>query len=378
MKIKISGIIVGVEYDCGFWEEEIVRGYITPESRFNSILAKATGPLDIEINSYGGSVWAAASMEAAVKAWRAANPKAPLTITVTGIALSAAAGLLAALHDIATIRAYSGAQIMFHSCSSYTVGGPGAHQDAVTQLNNYNKTLVENLLATSSYPENEIKGWLEEGRAGWLTAKDAAAHGLIHEIIDAKAVPTPKPSQDDAKVMMQRGRLDLAACFAAPQMSLLDAIAQTAAQGETGETGEDPRGDDGDQEDDAQGEDGEQEGDAQGDEGEQEDDAQGDEPEPEDDAQASEKEIAELKAENEVLAQQIDALKADLAAAKSKLGKLTQGFKAPQPRQSAPADWATAVKTIQDENPTWKRDSCVIEARSRYKELFASLTGRQA
>lgn len=154
-------------------------------------LASVDDDVTIRVDSYGGECYGATSMAIALQVWSAEHPSRSITLEVEAVAMSAAAYLLVSAPARARIAAHTESVLMFHGASCMAWGGEGAMQDTADQLRIFNDGLTARLVEKTTYPEDVIRGWLEDGRAGWLTAADARAHGLIDEIIDGAARPAP-------------------------------------------------------------------------------------------------------------------------------------------------------------------------------------------
>ena len=136
-RIDIRGVIVPSDYDDEWYADYIERGIIPPESRFRAALAAAdTGePLNIYVNSPGGSVFAGNEMQNAVREWKASTGQ-PVTVTVGALAASAASALAIGVAD--RIEAHSNSKMMFHGAYTGTIGGSEAHADGAELLNKIN------------------------------------------------------------------------------------------------------------------------------------------------------------------------------------------------------------------------------------------------
>lgn len=207
--VRISGVIVDSSYDCDWLDRDIANGTLTPSSRAIYAIASAAGDLEVRVNSYGGDVFAAKSIITALKQWAETHPKADLAVTVEALAASAAANLLVCAPKRAKIRAYSDSLIMFHSCSTLTFGGPGAHKDAAALMDRINQDVQSQLLARTTLAEETVAEWFAEGRQGWLTADEARAVRLIGAVVtDAAPDAPPRPADNF------QGAAQVAALFA--------------------------------------------------------------------------------------------------------------------------------------------------------------------
>jgi len=202
-RIAVRGVIVGAAYDTPGMETYINSGLITPESRVRAALAALTGDADAElyINSQGGSVFAAQEMVNACEEFRQRTGRG-VVVTVGALAASAGSMLMMLAGDV--VRAHKNAKIMFHSAMSYTEGGPDAHGDTAELLAKVNGEVQAALVGRTSLDPDVIAGWFAEGRAGWLTAEEARAAGLIDEVIGEMAMP-PEMGRTQMTALGERG-----------------------------------------------------------------------------------------------------------------------------------------------------------------------------
>jgi ATP-dependent protease ClpP protease subunit len=182
-RIELRGVIVPSEYDSTWAQGYIDKGIIIPESRFRSQLAQAKPdePLDVYVNSPGGSVFAANEMVNAVREWRMAT-KQPVTVTVGAMAASAASVFAIMVAD--KIRAHKNAKMMFHGAWGGTVGGEGAHEDAADLLGKINADIKTRLVTRYNMQPETVEEWFAEGRAGWLSVDEMTEAGIASEIIE--------------------------------------------------------------------------------------------------------------------------------------------------------------------------------------------------
>jgi len=185
-RLEIRGVIVPSDFDDDWYGDYIDRGVITPESRFRSALdaADIAAPLDIYVNSPGGSVFAANEMANAVNTWKLVNAQ-PVTVTVGAMAASAASAFSISVAD--KINAHSNAKMMFHGAYTGTVGGAEAHADGAELLAMINADVMTKLVSRYEVDADLVSEWFAEGREGWLNADDMAAAGIAQSIIGEPA-----------------------------------------------------------------------------------------------------------------------------------------------------------------------------------------------
>lgn len=202
-RINLRGVIVPSEYDASWAEGYINKGIITPESRFRSMLATASKsePLDVYVNSPGGSVFSAGEMVNAVREWKA-ETKQPVTVTLGALTASAASAFAIMVAD--KIRAHANAKMMFHGAWTVSVGGKELHQDTAELLNKINGDIKARLVSKYGMSPELVTQWFAEGREGWLSAQDLMQSKLASEII-ADPSDVIEFAADAVKAIDERG-----------------------------------------------------------------------------------------------------------------------------------------------------------------------------
>ena len=199
-KIRISGAIVPSEYDIDWLAEYIEKGVITPESRFRADLDKAATdePLEIMVNSQGGSVFAGAQMANEVKAWQVETGQ-PVAVTVGALAASAASTFV--LEVGAPAQVHQNTRFMFHGASTEAWGGADHMHDTGDLLAKINQSITQTLTTRYKVDPDKVREWFEEGRMGWMNADELVASGIATGIIGENAA---RPAQlGDADALMQ-------------------------------------------------------------------------------------------------------------------------------------------------------------------------------
>ena len=168
-KIEISGPIYATDYtNQGMCSSFAVAAEIRA----------ASGELELAINSPGGELGGLAEIVAALHDWRAANPAAKCTATVTALAASAAAYLLLMLPRGARVRAYPMAMLMYHSSSTLACGGSGAMRDAAHYLEQLDTVLRSYLERTAVPAPSSTSGSPRGGRDGSARPRRWATESL--------------------------------------------------------------------------------------------------------------------------------------------------------------------------------------------------------
>lgn len=215
-RLEIRGIIVPSQYDDPWFEDYIARGIITPESRFRKALADIgdEDAVEVYINSPGGSVFAGNEMINTLQEWRRARSDArqkPRQVNITIGSLAASMGAALAISAGDTCRMHRNGKLMFHSAWTQSEGGPDALRDDAQLLDKINKDLKGILVSRFSCNPDEVETWFAEGRAGWLSADDAKARGIVSEIIGEDAPAGATVEFQEAAALATKN-LKIAAC----------------------------------------------------------------------------------------------------------------------------------------------------------------------
>jgi ATP-dependent protease ClpP protease subunit len=199
MRIEIRGVIVPSNWDTSWAKEYIEKGIIAPESAVRRAIAGAPvdGPLQVYINSPGGSVFSAYEIINTLAAWRANNGQ-PVEITIGAMAASAASAI--AILSGAKLNVHRNSKLMFHGAWSETVGGAEAHGDTATLLEQINTDIKTALVSRYGVPAETVDEWFAEGRQGWLTAQDAIKYKMAESIVDADDEEIDYPETDISQI----------------------------------------------------------------------------------------------------------------------------------------------------------------------------------
>lgn len=202
-RIDLRGVIVPSDYDTEWAKQYIERGILMPESYFRRQLADAPAdaPLEVYVNSPGGSVFAANEMINAVREWKLTNSQ-PVTVIVGAMAASAASSFTVAVAD--SVQAHSNSLMMFHGAYTISFGGKELHEDTAELLGKINADTQTRLVSKYNIAPETVSEWFAESREGWLTADEMKAVGIASEIIGdpADALEFPEDSVLDIE---QRG-----------------------------------------------------------------------------------------------------------------------------------------------------------------------------
>ena len=363
---NIYGVIVDGFYDDPYFDDIINTGCITPSSRFIYQVASAQGDLEIHVNSYGGDVFSANSMIIALRAWAAVHPDANLDIIVESIALSAAANFVAMAPKAARIHAFEPSLIMFHSCSTITWGGPGAHKDAADLMDKINGNVKAALKSRTSLDQTAIDTWFQDSREGWLSAKEAKQCKLIDDVMDGEPQAAPEKPSDTLENKA-------IAAFYSGQQSLLalhinqqgDMTMPTAEEEDNKNKEEEEKKEGAQQEEGGEGE-------GEGEKGEEE------EKKEEDPEQSSKKLLAKLEERVAQLSQENADLKQQLDTANNTVAKLTKGLNMKGPGASSasnPKTFDDLVKAIDPNLPQQEWRKQYLQLVNDHPQLFEQTYG---
>lgn len=190
MKIKIQGTII--PDDLADVYEWLGVTYTSPKS---VALSPGMEEVEVEINSYGGDVYAGSEIYTALKSY-----PGKVTTTITGIAASMAS-IIAMAGD--TVRISPTGQIMIHNVSSYSEGNKHDFEHEAGVLAGYDKTLANAYRLKTKLSEKELLDLMDHET--WLTPQEALEKGFVDEILfddknTLKFVAGPKMlSQDTIK-----------------------------------------------------------------------------------------------------------------------------------------------------------------------------------
>ena len=171
MKIKIKGIIVSNDdkwiYD---WFE---MENVSPKDVDERIEAAKGEELEIEINSYGGDVYAGSEIYTAIKSYMGNTIG-----KIVGVAASAA-GIIAM--GVKKLLISPTAELMIHNVTSRAEGDYRALAHESKVLKDYNSTIANAYMLKSGMTRDELLAMMD--KESWLTPQQALSHKLVDEIM---------------------------------------------------------------------------------------------------------------------------------------------------------------------------------------------------
>lgn len=131
--------------------------------------------LTLEINSYGGSVWAGSEIYSVLR-----SAKNPTCAEIQSLAASAASYLALGCDRVLISPV---AQMMIHPPSTLTEGDASEHKQSIKVLNAITESILNAYVAKSrgKKSRDELSRMMQS--TSWLTAQEALDAGLVDEIM---------------------------------------------------------------------------------------------------------------------------------------------------------------------------------------------------
>ena len=235
-RIELRGVIVPSFYDTDWTQEYIEKGLITPESTFRRNLGQADAgePLELYINSPGGSVFSAYEMINALREWKR-DTKQEINIVIGAMAASAASTIV--LMAGGEVSAHQNAMLMFHGATTETWAGKDGHKDAAELLEKINNEVQQVLIQKHKMNPDTVAEWFAEGRMGWMNADEAYKAGIVSEVIGSDAEEVQYGKEDLAAIDAKG--LDVAALLEEPKDGS-DNAEDDAEEPDSKNTGDEP------------------------------------------------------------------------------------------------------------------------------------------
>jgi len=170
MKIEVKGYIVPNE-DKDIYD---FLGYpATSPKDVSSVLDKAGGmPVTVEINSYGGDVWAGSEIYSALRGY-----SGNVNIQIVGLAASAASVIaMAGKSEMSPT-----AMMMVHNAAGSADGNYHTMDSASNMLQTANKTVANAYISKTGMSEKDALSMMDQET--WLTAQEALDKNLIDGIL---------------------------------------------------------------------------------------------------------------------------------------------------------------------------------------------------
>lgn len=163
--------VMSIYDDIGMWG--------VSASAFLSDLRNQSGPLEVEINSLGGSVFDGVAIYNGLKRYGEVAGNS-VTVTVMGIAASIASVIAMAGSKI---RMPANSFLMVHKPWGGLYGNADEMRDYAELLDKIEMSLVGTYMSRTGMSEDDVKSMLAQDT--WLTAEEAVAKGLADEVLDA-------------------------------------------------------------------------------------------------------------------------------------------------------------------------------------------------
>ena len=146
-------------------------GGIDPET-FNTAVHDATGPINLYVNSPGGSVFAAVAMGAALR-----RHGQPVNAFIDGLAASAAS-VLTTYAD--SVEASEGSFVMIHNAWTMGAGNAADFRAQADLLDQIDSTIVQAYVKQTGQTEQQVREWM--AAETWFEAKEAVSNGFANRV----------------------------------------------------------------------------------------------------------------------------------------------------------------------------------------------------
>ncbi|MGX8701524.1 head maturation protease, ClpP-related [Caproiciproducens sp.] len=174
MKINVKGAIV---QNADKWIYDWFGIDATSPKDVSDALEKANGmPVDVEINSGGGDIFAGSEIYTALRSYAGG-----VNIRIVGLCASAASVIaMAGKSEMSPT-----AMMMVHNVSSYAEGDYHSMDKQSDVLQQANKTIASAYVAKTGMTEKDALSMMD--KETWLTAQQAVDKGLIDKVMFADA-----------------------------------------------------------------------------------------------------------------------------------------------------------------------------------------------
>lgn len=206
--VAIDGPILSTNFHAYY---DYVEGMASPGALRNALTAAGGGPVELRINSPGGSVYDGITMQSELRRYDGA-----VNVVVTGACFSAATFFLC-LKDTHRL-AMPGSEIMIHNAWSVAMGDYRSMERVAVQLRRLNDTIAKNYAKRSNLDKDDLLEMMDAET--WMTCDDALGMGFVDEVFEADEDEEVKASVDepidkpDAVQLRERANLEaLKVCY---------------------------------------------------------------------------------------------------------------------------------------------------------------------
>lgn len=176
MKVNVKGTIVSSDDK---WIYDWFGIDATSPKDVSDALESANGiPVDVEINSGGGDIFAGSEIYTALR-----NYSGGVTIHIVGLAASAASVIAMARESEMSPTA----MMMVHNVSSYAEGDYRDMDKQSEVLQKANQTIAAAYVGKTGMSESDALSMMDEET--WLTAQQAVDKGLVDKVMFSKDAP---------------------------------------------------------------------------------------------------------------------------------------------------------------------------------------------
>ncbi|WP_170107472.1 head maturation protease, ClpP-related [Photobacterium indicum] len=181
-EIFLYDAIVSDKDEAEWW------GGVDPETFVNAVRGIDAKNIHLRINSPGGSVFAARTMEQALR-----EHKATVTVHIDGLAASAASFLAMAGDEIIIGE---GAMMMIHKAWTVSWGNADDLLAEAALLEKLDGTLAKTYAKRAGGDEKTFSDYMRNET--WFTADEAVAAGIADTVYDAEPAPKKEGSTNNA------------------------------------------------------------------------------------------------------------------------------------------------------------------------------------
>ena len=213
--------------EASWWDDEDTS---MSASKFSGLVKEAGGsPIDLHVNSGGGSVFDAVAMMSALSEY-----SAPVTAYVDGIAASAASVLLAAADSV---RVAENAFVMIHNASTFAMGNSGDLRKQADLLDTVDSMIAGVYAKRSSGAKTEEDFAAAMRDTTWFDAQAAVEWGIADEVFETvRARPGAVETEDRATLRA----LDSASPQVAAHFKAIPAAQDRGGLEKGGDVGQEP------------------------------------------------------------------------------------------------------------------------------------------
>lgn len=179
-EIFLYDAIVDDELDAEWW------GGVAPQGFIKQLRAITANTIHLRINSPGGSVFAARTIETALR-----EHKARVVVHIDGLAASSASFIAMAGDEIVIAK---GAMVMIHKAWTWAWGNADDLGKTVGLLDKIDGTLVQTYVDRTGQTAEQISAWMQAET--WFTGEEAVESGFADRLSEDGDAPSETQASD--------------------------------------------------------------------------------------------------------------------------------------------------------------------------------------